>query len=155
MSFVVTTHCRYHSRPFSSHLTATKRVHQYPKSPTDVRLHCISSSTGSNDQLTGYADSDWANDSADQKSQGGHIFLLSNRAVLWQSRKQDPIAMSTLQAKYIACSEGSHEAKWLLQLHRDIHGEDASPLLINCDNQGPLSRFTTVIIKARTKHINV
>ena len=53
--------------------------------------------------------------------------------------------MSTLEAEYIACSEGSREAKWLLQLHRDIHGKDTSPLPINCDNQGALSHITTGI----------
>jgi hypothetical protein len=52
-------------------------------------------------------DSDWANDSADCKSQGGHVFLLSNSAVSWQSLKQDLIAMATLEAEYIACSDGS------------------------------------------------
>jgi len=121
--FAVPALCQYNSRPFTSHLTATKRVLQYLKSTADFRLHFSSpgSSTGSNDQLTGYTDSNWANDSADRTSQGSHVFLLSNGAVLWQSRKQDLIAMSTLEAKYIACSEGSHEAKWLPQLHRDIY----------------------------------
>jgi len=153
ISFAVAALCRYNSRPFTSHLTAAKRVLQYLKSTAHFRLHF--NSTGSNDQLTGYTDSDWANDSADRKSQGGHVFLLSNGAVLWQSRKQDLIAMSTLEAESIACSEGSREAQWLLQLHRDIHGKDASPLSINCDNQGPLSHIITGIIKARTKHIDV
>jgi len=134
ISFAVAALCGYNSCPFTSHLTATNRVLQYFKSTTDFRLHF--SSTGSNDQLTGYMDSDWANDSADRTSQGGHFFLLSNGAVSWQSRKQDLIAMSTLEAKYIACSKGSREAKWLLQLHRDIHGKDTLLLPINCDNQG-------------------
>ena len=63
--------------------------------------------------------------------------------------------MSTLEAEYIACSEGSREAKWLLQLHRDSHSKDPSRLPIKCDNQGALSLITTGIIKARTKHIDV
>jgi len=155
--FAVAALCQYNSRPFTSHLTAAKRVLQYLKSTANFGLHfsSSSSSTNSNDQLTGYTDSDWANDSADHKSQGGHVFLLSNGAVSWQSRKLDLIAMSTLKAEYIACSEGSREAKWLLQLHRDIHGKDTSPLPINCDNQGALSHITTGIINARTKHIDV
>jgi len=70
-------------------------------------------------------------------------------------RKQDLIAMSTLKAEYITCSGGSHEVEWLLQLHRDIHGEDTSPCPINCNNQGAPSHITTGIIKARTKHIDV
>jgi len=155
ISFAVAALCRFNSRPFTSHLTTARSVLQYLKSTADFRLHFSGSSTGSNDQLTGYTDSDWANDSADRKSQRGHVFLLCNGAVSWQSRKQDLIAMSTLEAEYIACSEGSRETKSLLQLHRDIHGKDASPLPINCDNQGALSRITTRIIKARTKYIDV
>jgi len=63
--------------------------------------------------------------------------------------------MSTLEVEYIAGSEGSHEEKWLLHLHRDIHGKDASPLPVNCDNRGALSPIISGIIKAHTKHIDV
>ena len=158
--FAVAALCRYNCCPVTSHLTAVKRGLQYHKTTADFRLHFSSTGsndplTGSNDQLTAYTDSDWANDSADRKSQGGHVFLLSNGAVSWQSRKQDHITMSTLEAEYIAFSVGSREAKWLIQLHRDIHGKDASLLPINCDNQGALSHITTGMIKAWTKHIDI
>jgi len=65
--------------------------------------------------------------------------------------------MSTLKAEFIACSEASREAKWLLQLQNDIHGsqKDSTPLPINRDNQGALTLITTGIIKARTKHIDI
>jgi hypothetical protein len=155
ISFAVPALCRYNSRPFTSHLTTARRVLQYLKSTANFRLHFSSSSTGCNDQLTGYTVSDWANDSADRKSQGGPISLLSNGAVTWQSRKQDLIAMLTLAAEYITCSDGSREAMWLLMLHCAIHGKDASPLPINCDNQGVLSHLTTGIIKSRTKYIDI
>ena len=160
ISFAVAALCRYTSRQFPSHLTAAKSVVQYLKSTADFRLHFSSMGsndqpTGSNDQLTGYTDVDWSNYSANRKSQVGHIFLLRNGAVTWHSRKQDLIAMSTVEAEYIACSEDSGEAKWLFKLHRDTHGKDASPLPINCDNHGALSHLTTGIMKARTKHIDV
>jgi len=63
--------------------------------------------------------------------------------------------MSTPEAEYVTCSEGSGEGKWLLQLHRDIHGKDTSPLPINSDDQGALSQIITRIIKAGTKHFDV
>jgi hypothetical protein len=138
-------------------MTAAKRVLQYLKSTADFRLHFTGIGIEIGNSLVGYSDSDWANDSADRKSQGGHVFLASNGAVSWQSRKQSLIAMSTLEAEFIACSEASREAKWLLQLQKDIHGSqrDSPPLPINCDNQGALTLITTGIIKARTKHIDV
>jgi hypothetical protein len=84
--FPVAGHCRYNSRPFTSHLTGTKIVCQYFKSRGNFRLHFnSSSSTNSNDQLTGHTDSESANDSTACQSQRGHVFLLSNGAVPWQS----------------------------------------------------------------------
>jgi hypothetical protein len=65
--------------------------------------------------------------------------------------------MRTLETEFIACLEASREAKWQLQLQKDIHSsqKESPPLPINCDNQGALTRITTGIIKARTKHIDV
>jgi len=82
ISFAVAALCRYNSRPFTSHLTTAKRVLQYLKSTADFRLHFCRSSTGSNDQLAGYTDSDWANDSADRKYQGGLVFRSQQRSWL-------------------------------------------------------------------------
>jgi len=63
--------------------------------------------------------------------------------------------MSTLEAEYIACSEGAPTTNWLIQFHRDIHGNDTSPLLIKSDNQGALTHTTTGTIKAHRQHIDV
>jgi len=156
ISFAVAALCRYNSCPFTSHLTTTNTVLHYLTSTADFRLHCsTSSSTNSNDQLAGYTHHDWANDSSDRKSQEGYVFLLINGALSWQLRKQDLIAMLTLDAEYIAYSEGSREAQWLLLLHPDIHGENTSPLTITCDNHDALTHIITGIINARTTHIDV
>jgi len=168
ISYAVAALSHYISRPFPSHIIAGKRVLQYLKSTADFRLHFTGNGIGIGigiyigidigNSLAGYSDSDWANVSTDRKSQGGHVLLASDGgAVSWQSRKHSLITMSTLEAEFIACSEASREAKWLLQLQKDIHGSQRdSPLLpINCDNQGALTLITTGIIKARTKHIDV
>jgi hypothetical protein len=76
------------------------------------------------------------------------VFLASDGAISWQSPEQSLIAMSTLEAEFITCSEACREAKWLLQQQKDIHGKDLPPLPINCDNQGALTLITTGIIKA-------
>ena len=79
ISFAVTALCQYNSHPFTSHHTAAKRVLHYLKSTTDFQHHF--NNTGSNVQLTGYMDTDWANNSPDRKSLGGNVFLFSKGAV--------------------------------------------------------------------------
>jgi len=159
ISYAVAALSRYKPRPFTGNMTSGKRVLLYPKSTADFRLHFSGNGIGIGigNCLIGYSDSHWANDSADHKSQGGHVFLASNWAVSWQSRKQSLIAMSTLEAVFIGCSEASREAKCSLQLQKDIRGSqrDSQPLPNNCDNQGARTLITSGIIKARSKHIDV
>lgn len=115
--FAVATLCRYNSYSFHSHLTAAKRFNQSLQSTANFRLHFISRSiTGSHDQLTGDIELNWAHDSADHKSHGGHVFLISNGAVYCAYGKHDLIALQTLETEYISYIEGSCKAKWLLQL---------------------------------------
>jgi len=166
ISYPVAALCRYNSRPFTSHMTAAKILLQYLKATADFRLHFNGNGNGNSNGNYGvvrFTDSDWARDSTDRKSQGEHVFRTCHDGgtISWQSQKQDLIALSTLEPEYIACSEASREARWLLQLQRDIHGSQnqaslpSSPLLIYCDNQGALTHITTGVIKARTKHIDV
>ena len=62
ISFAVSALSRYSSRRLASHLTAAKRVLRFLKS-TVHRQHF---SSEGNSEITGYTDSDWANDCADQ-----------------------------------------------------------------------------------------
>jgi hypothetical protein len=146
-------------------MTAAKRVLQYLKSTADFRLHFAGNGIGNGigigigidigNSLVGYLDFDCANDSADRKCQGGRVFLVSNGAISWQTRKQSLISMSTLDAEFIACLEASRGTKWSLQQLKDIHSKDFPPLPTNCDSQGALTFISTGIIKVRTKHIDV
>jgi len=157
ISYAVAALSCYNSRPFTSHITADKRVLRYLKFKGNFYLHFNRNGIDIDiaNSLVGYTDSGWANDSMDCKSQGGHVFPVSNEPISWQSWKRSLIAMTTLQAEFIACSVASREAKWLLQLQNNIHDKDSPPLPINCENQGALTVITTGIIKARTKLIDV
>ena len=92
--YAVAALSRHNSRPFTSHITAAKRVLQYLKSTADFRLHFNCNNISNS--LVGYSDSDWANDSADHKSQGGHVFLASNGAICCslESKVSSPFQLS-------------------------------------------------------------
>ena len=157
IAFAVAALCRYNTNPPTGHITAARRVLRYLQATADHPLYYRKSING---RLIGFTDSDWAGDIADRKSQGGYIFGLNGcGSITWQSRKKDLVATSTLEAEYIACSEASREARWLIQLQKDVNGtsttgcEDAP--LIRCDNQGALAIVSTGIVKQRTKHIGV
>ena len=60
----------------------------------------------------GYADAAFAN-TDDYKSTTGHVFLASEGAITWKSKKQTIIAMSSTESEYVTLSEAGREAYWL------------------------------------------
>jgi len=70
---------RYNLWPCTSYMTAAKRILPYFKSTAGYRMHFNGINIGND--LIGYSDSDWANDSADHKPQGDYVFLTKNGAI--------------------------------------------------------------------------
>ena len=115
----------------------------------------------------GFTDSDWAGRNADRKSVGGCIFFSAcdkegspSGPILWQVKTQSVVALSTLEAEYIACSDATREALWLARLEADIlatiePGRTTQLVSIASDNQGALKLIHTGIVRQQTKHIAV
>ena len=70
--------------PTELHLQATKRVLRYLKDTVDLGV--IYRKRG-NGELIVYSDNDYARDIDDKKSTFGYVFLLSDGAVSWSSKK--------------------------------------------------------------------
>ena len=57
--------------------------------------------------LVGYSDSDWLGSASDRKSTSGYCFGLGSTVVSWFSRKQKSVALSSVEAEYMAASQAS------------------------------------------------
>ena len=67
-------------------------------------------------EIVGYSDADFAG--ADkQKSTSGYVFILTNRAISWRSRKQTITASSMMYAEFIACYEAVGQVSWLKKFY--------------------------------------
>jgi ketosteroid isomerase-like protein len=149
IAYTVSGLSKYTSCPRSIHMTAAKRVLRYLKGTSSMKLHYHN--TDKDPNICGYTDSDWAGDSKDRKSQGGYVFTLNGGPISWRSRKQELVALSTLEAEFIACSEATREAQWL----RQFSEYDSLPTKIYCDNQGALKVIKSGVVSSRRKHIDV
>jgi len=92
---------RYQSNPGQKHWMTVKRILQYLKGTSNYML-CYQ---GKKDlRLIGFSDADWGGDVDQSKSTSGCAFLLNDSAILWRRKKQSYIALSTMEAEYVACS---------------------------------------------------
>ena len=159
ISYCVTSLSRYNKDPLHMHLTAAKRVLRYLK---HTRYHGIYYSKDSHGSTMGLTDSDWAGRVATQKSVRRCIFFGApgSGPIHWQVKAQSVVALSTLDAEYIACSDATRETLWLRELKADILKVGNSERIprtvcIASDNQGALKLIATGVTKQKKKHIAV
>jgi len=75
----------------------------------------------------------------DRKAIFGYAFLLNGGAVLWSSKKQDIIVLSTTEAEYMATTHAAKEALWLQSMIGEIFGKFTSLMTLYGDNQGAIA----------------
>lgn len=128
-----------------------KRILRYLKGTRDFTLVYQSS----NNQLIGYADSDWASDKSDRKSTSGFIFMLGTSVISWSSKKQPIVALSSTEAEYISAAFATQEAMHLRQLLHDLDCHQNGPTTLYQDNQSAIVLANDAITTKRSKHIDI
>ena len=71
-------------------------------------------------ELVVYTDSDWAGDMDTRRSVTGFILFLLGVPILWKSRAQKSVSLSSSEAEYYGCSEAAKEIKYITQVLQDM-----------------------------------
>ena len=88
-------------------MTALKCVLRYLKGTLDLALTYTHETTPA---FVAFSDADWAGDTETRRSTSRNVFLMCGAAVTWASRKQASVALSTVEAGYMALSLAAQEA---------------------------------------------
>ena len=151
ISYSVGVCARYQANPKESHLKAVKRIIRYVSSTCDFG---IVYTFGSNLEIAGYSDSDWAGDADDRKITSGGCFFVGNNLVSWHSKKQNCVYLSTAQAEYIAAGSCCTQMLWMKHMLHD-YGFPQGMLSLFCDNTSAINISKNPVLHSRTKHIEI
>jgi Reverse transcriptase (RNA-dependent DNA polymerase) len=143
---------KYMTTPTTVHWSAATGVLRYLAGTKDYGLNF--GQAGSNKELLGYCDSDYAGDLDTRRSTTGYVFVLNGGAISWSSRRQQTVAASTTEAEYMAAAAATKEALWLRKLIYDLK-RAVSTIIIRADNQGAIKLLKNPITSLRSKHIDV
>jgi Reverse transcriptase (RNA-dependent DNA polymerase)/gag-polypeptide of LTR copia-type/Integrase core domain/GAG-pre-integrase domain len=155
IAFAVTTLSQFASNPMPAHAQALKRVLRYLKGTINHSITYIGTgSVDSQPPLIGYSDADWAQ-SHDRRSVTGYAFLLCGGAISWQSKKQQTVALSTVEAEYMATTHAAKEAIWWRSVLGGLGYDVSIPTTLWSDSQGSISLAGNPEHHARTKHIDI
>lgn len=100
----------------------------------------------------GYADATYVN-TDDYKSTSGYVFISGGGAITWCSKKQTTIALSSMEAEYVALSEAAHKICWLRSLYEKLGIIQPSASLIKGNNDGSIAMACNPQFHKCTKHI--
>ena len=74
------------------------------------------------------------------------------RLISWFSRKQSSVALSTVEAEYIAAHSASCEAIWVRKLMSGLFNLELDTTVILCDNQSCIKMTENPVFHDRSKH---
>ncbi|GKV25775.1 hypothetical protein SLEP1_g35169 [Rubroshorea leprosula] len=81
-------------------------------------------------RLQGYADSDWAGSMEDMISTTSYVFSFGSGSFSWNSKKQDVVAQSTTEAKYLAAKAAANHAIWLRMVLEELGFDQIEPCVL-------------------------
>ena len=149
--FAVGLVSHYQSNPGPTHWPTVKRIMCYLRGTIDLVLCYLEGDLN----LRGYSDANWGGDPDESWSTSGYVSTLSGRAISWCNKKQDSIALSTMETEYVACSSVTQEAIWPRSFLQDLNltpkVDDRIELL--CGNTTTIQLAKDPKLHWKTKHI--
>jgi hypothetical protein len=101
--------------------------------------------------LIGYSDADYIGCKVDRKSISGTCQFLGRSLVSWSSKKQNYVALSTVEAEFVASGSCCAQLQWIRQTLKEFdYTMNQIPLL--CDNESTINIAYNPCEHFRTKH---
>jgi hypothetical protein len=104
--------------------------------------------------LNCYVDASHAADIDTLRSTNGYIFFMSGRPVSWQIRMQSTVALSSMEAEYMAASTATPEALWKARLLQQLGMRIELPIILYEDNKSAIMFAHHSGDHRTTKHID-
>jgi hypothetical protein len=159
LCYAVSLLSRYQARPSQKLWKLIKRVLRYVKGTLDLKLtyskfhsnqpittfiknttkgrrSLIRNLHESNQTIVGYADASFATNDPEAHSTTGTVIKVFGNTVLWCSRRQTTVALSTMIAEFYALCEITRDILWLRQFIEVLGEKINIPTLVYEDNKG-------------------
>jgi hypothetical protein len=151
ISCAVSTLSQFLQDPTETHMTAARHILRYLKGTGHF---CITYGACKELRILGFSDSNWGGNLNDRKSTTGYLYMINNGLVSWTSHKQSTVAVSTLEAEYMALSDASREAIARSQLYDELCIKLPPPLILS-DSRGALDICDNPTNYQKAKHIDI
>ena len=152
LSFAVSLLSRFQANPGVDHWNALMHVIGYIKNTMDYGL---TYSRGSDLSPIAFVDADYGGCRDTRRSTSGYVFLMAGGPVTWSSKRQTTVALSTVEAEYVAMSRCAQQMVWMHSWLDEVEIEHSLPGIIKGDNRGALALTKNTKDHGKVKHIDI
>jgi hypothetical protein len=146
---------RFNQRPGLTHWKEVVHCWKYLLGTKNLGLLLKPKSNTFIDRINFFTDATWAEDQETRISQSGSLAFWKSCPILWNSKKQKNITMSSTESEMNALSDGEQENQWLKFLIEELWRKKLSPTLFSIDNKGLLEKLKNFGSNSKTKHLDI
>ncbi|MBW0538331.1 hypothetical protein O181_078046, partial [Austropuccinia psidii MF-1] len=155
LSFAVSSLLQFLDRPGIKHWQGFLHVLRYLSGSQDLGL-----TYGRRAQygISAYSDADWGNCQTTQRSVTGYLACFNQCLVIWKTRKQPTVSLSTAEAEYRSLCDLTSELLWLRQWCQECGlAHSDGPIPVHEDNQGCINTANgdSNVNSRRMKHVDI
>ena len=135
------------------HQDAMIRLYRYLSGTADLGLYCASHPTL---DIMIYCDSDWASDVDSRHSTTGFVITINSLPIVWYSRAQKSVALSSCEAELFSLSQGLRVVRWLRRILLEFRlvTHDYT-FVVYCDSQSAIALCSSESGSSPHKHIDI
>jgi transposase InsO family protein len=152
LSFPVSLLARFQANPGLGHWSALMHVVGYIKNTIDYGL---TYSRNADISPMAFVDADYGGCRDTRRSTTGYVFMMAGGAVTWSSKRQATVALSTVEAEYVAMSRCAQQMVWMHNWLDEVEIEHTLPGVIKGDNRGAIALTKNTKDHGKVKHIDI
>jgi Reverse transcriptase (RNA-dependent DNA polymerase)/GAG-pre-integrase domain/gag-polypeptide of LTR copia-type len=153
ISYAVGVLCRYNDNPGKEHWQAVKRVLRYLKATKHYKL-TYAPSTISDEIFVTHSDADLGGNPDNARSTAGFVMSVGGGAVMWGSRLQRHVSLSSTESEYTTAAATGCEIIWMREFLDEIGYDISKASTLFLDSNSALQVAKNPEHQSTMKHVN-
>lgn len=146
--------CEANAGPSDQHKQLLKHLFRYLIRTTDLSL-CLGGNHSIPDlPLLAFADAAFADRIPTRHSTAGYVVLLAGCPILWKSKRQTIVALSTTEAEFMNLTPTGQALLWIHRTIQNLGIRSSKPVIIFTDSRNAQLTVLNPMNSARTRHID-
>lgn len=106
-------------------------------------------------KMRAFADASWADDQLRRHSTAGHVIFVAGGPVLWKTKKQSFVALSTTEAEFTNLTPTAYSMQWVAKILEDCGAPQPTPHMVFTDSKNAYLNVMNPLNVARTRCIDI